>query len=107
MKKNCYEENKEWINNGFTKEDNGKVWEWCPRCETEVYIIKDSVSDCPCCGNQILPCSMCIDCISTSTYCPVWKTGEKIETPKEEKFEITSIQIEGKNIDYSFIVEAE
>ena len=55
-------------------EDNG-VWELCPKCEAEVFILKDQVSNCPNCGERIIPCSMCIECIASGDYCPVWEVN--------------------------------
>lgn len=52
---------------------NNGVWELCPKCEEEVFIFKDRVSECPSCQKEIIPCSMCIDCIATKDYCPIWK----------------------------------
>jgi len=52
-------------------EENG-VWELCPNCENEVFILKNEVSSCPICHNRILPCSMCYDCTIKGDICPVW-----------------------------------
>lgn len=37
----------------------GKTYEMCPHCDSEVCIDIDSVSPCPECGILILPCSAC------------------------------------------------
>ncbi|MDI9509406.1 MAG: hypothetical protein QM217_06280 [Bacillota bacterium] len=52
-------------------EENG-VWELCPICENEVFILKNEISLCPMCHNQIIPCSMCIDCVVENDICTKW-----------------------------------
>lgn len=49
------------------------VWELCPKCEYEVFIFKDRVSQCPKCAHEIIPCSMCNNCTASKDYCSVWK----------------------------------
>ena len=45
------------------------VYEWCPECEYEVELEnKFAVQICPQCGKEILPCSLCFDCVNP---CPL------------------------------------
>ncbi len=55
--------------------EENKVWELCPACETEVFIVSDRISSCPNCGKDIIPCSMCSNCIASAKHCPVWKVS--------------------------------
>lgn len=53
-------------------EENG-VWELCPKCEYEVFILKNELSLCPICHEQIVPCSMCTDCNDVvNGWCSKW-----------------------------------
>lgn len=38
---------------------SGITLEWCAHCNLEVKIPDDKASDCPVCGNEILPCGDC------------------------------------------------
>ena len=59
---------------GFNEEDatetckNIKTNEWCPHCQKEVEISANGISKCPECGENILPCSMCVSCLEVCPY---------------------------------------
>ena len=59
-----------------------KVYELCPHCENEVKIPVSGPSHCPICDKIILPCAMCIDCVSPCPY-----EGEKLKLFVREKVE--------------------
>lgn len=59
-----------------------KVYELCPHCENEVKIPVSGPSHCPVCDKIILPCAMCIDCVSPCPY-----ESEKLKLFVREKLE--------------------
>jgi hypothetical protein len=44
------------------------ITEWCSHCEQEVEIPPIGRSNCPNCGESILPCSMCEECVENCPY---------------------------------------
>ena len=49
------------------------TYEVCPHCDKEVCIPNNKISNCPSCGKEIIPCSMCEECIVKDGICTVWK----------------------------------
>ena len=50
-------------------ENDGMVWELCGKCGAEVHIPNNRRSKCPECGEEILPCSMCVECSLKGEEC--------------------------------------
>lgn len=57
------------------------VEEYCSFCEHDVLISANGISKCPRCGNNILPCSMCISCVND---CPFTEGYEMLSTFPED-----------------------
>ena len=51
----------------FYEDMNETIIEWCPHCEQEVEISPYGMSKCPSCGEEIRPCSSCVNC---TILCP-------------------------------------
>ena len=58
------------------------IWEWCSHCNMEVKIPDNQVSDCPLCGNEILPCS---ECDEPGRNCDWTRENRCHKYPREEK----------------------
>lgn len=50
-------------------ENDGMIWELCGKCGAEVHIPNNRRSKCPECGEEILLCSMCVECASDGEGC--------------------------------------
>lgn len=47
---------------------NATTWQWCSNCESEVVIPAYRPSRCPVCGDRIIPCNMCEECMADCPY---------------------------------------
>lgn len=55
------------------------TYEWCPYCDTEVYlenVEREQLTICPNCGRKIMPCSLCNGDCHTGCIWETWKGTE-------------------------------
>lgn len=103
-------EDVEWILRGeeeYAEKDDNKVYERCIYCEREVELLAEfKVQECPNCGRNIIPCSLCSWDVNDCSKCEllrecnsklndkimieVKKTTYMVEGCKEPCFEVTN-----------------